>query len=95
MCNHVDPSFDTYVSELRIRSSGQYILPHSKTTVRIKDTSFRVDVGVGGVVALRKSMLITVKVEIGGATAQIELTRGTRLTRDTLSLSLSLSPLSS
>ena len=43
--------------------------------MRIKDTSYRVDVGVGGVVSLRKSILITV--EIGGATAQIELRRVT------------------
>ena len=58
MCNHVDPSFDTYVSELRITSPGQDILPHSKTTVRIKDTSFRVDVGVGGVVSYSVSGLL-------------------------------------
>ena len=41
--------------------------------MEINRSFLHVDARAGGGIALRKSVLITVKVEIGGAAAQIEL----------------------
>ena len=41
--------------------------------MEINSSFLRVDARAGGGIVLRKSVLITVKVEIGGAAAQIEL----------------------